>query len=133
MTKAPNYSNLNNYSEEDRAKMSKMSPDELNEFLHAHRYAYRPKKYKPRNQDKEVEKRAPNSRLHRKCCHCGNVGEYTPSAISRGRGIYCSYECASYHRHDPAIDCICKVCGRKFKSLISEDYCCIECNNIDAH
>lgn len=73
---------------------------------------------------------APVGRSHRKCENpgCNVVKEYYPSDIARGKGVYCSRQCAQYNRHTLTYLCICANCSNKFKSTNpNAEFCCIEC------
>ena len=50
----------------------------------------------------------------RHCLFCGSQFEITPSQINRGRGAFCSRDCAGNARKRPVVNQICKGCGVTF-------------------
>jgi len=65
-------------------------------------------------------------KLHRMCEHpgCQITREYYPRDIERGKGLFCSAQCANEHRHDPTYVYNCEYCGLQFKTTDSSKRCC---------
>jgi hypothetical protein len=61
------------------------------------------------------------------CEHCGKEHLVYPSELKRGRGIYCSKDCAKSYSHSPAYIVICKECNNVFYSRIGRVFCSLQC------
>lgn len=67
------------------------------------------------------------------CEHCGKEHLVYPSELKRGRGIYCSKDCAKPYSHSPAHIITCKICGNVFYSRIGRVFCSKQCKEAYIH
>lgn len=67
----------------------------------------------------------------RECHICGVLYEVTRSSLSANRSVYCGKACANTARatanKDGLISNKCHYCGVEYTSIVSEDFCSIEC------
>lgn len=76
-----------------------------------------------------------SNKIHRYCLNCGEISEVKRADLKRGSGLYCSRGCSntarSNNKYKEKLQHTCVKCGFNWESYEEEDYCSIECENVD--
>lgn len=68
-----------------------------------------------------------SSKVTHICEHCNSPHQVYKSALKRGRGLFCSLQCARKYWHSKPTQVTCQNCHTIFYTRLGRMYCCSEC------